>query len=139
MERFKFSPSLHRDLFDVNKNLNIRYKILDTHYQRDWHGGPDFRCSSMHCVLSIEVMGRKKTCRRCKRVFYTGTWRSRVICLDCKEELKKHPKHYEKICPICHIPYKSTRSDAQTCRKDSCRKKFYRMNQTEKMKPNKNI
>lgn len=133
MERRKFSATRTAALMDITKNLNSRYKIGDTYYQRDWHGGPDFETWSGSCEITITNMGIKKICRRCKREFFTFGWRSRVICLDCKAELKTRPKGfiYEKICPICHLLYTSKRSDARTCQKDSCRKAYYRKKERE--------
>jgi len=73
-------------------------------------------------------LGVSKICRKCKRKFTTGKRHSLVICPECKTKLKNRPAMYEKICPICHEPYRAKRSDAKTCGKDRCRKALYRKN-----------
>jgi hypothetical protein len=109
----------------------LHYKIGETYWQEDYFGRKDgvpkrYQSGGLSCHITGKDLGLKKICKRCKKEFFTGTNRSRVLCQDCKTEMKNRPDHYEKICPICNQPFTSKRSDAQTCHKESCRKALYR-------------
>jgi hypothetical protein len=121
----------------LEKSHLLHYKIGKSYWQEDYFGRKDgvpkvYPAAGLHCTITVKDLGLKKICKRCKKEFFTGTNRSRVLCPDCKALTKNRPKLYNKICPECHKPYTAKRRDALTCPKDSCRKAHYRKTHPKK-------
>jgi hypothetical protein len=70
-----------------------------------------------------------KYCLNCRRKFLTFDPRQKYCFPGCKKEAfieKRRNPHQKRTCPYCPEDISDRRSDAVTCGKPRCRKKYYR-------------